>query len=145
MWSPVELTDKGEEFIEYTPGGTWTENFEDDDSTSSYSDIYLRVASRKRFYGLEPYKILDLLGDMGGLLDIVFAIGTLMTIASVKNAFDRSLLSDAYQVQGKAEDKTELYKSHKARQWFKENEGKSSFHSDHDDHRRSETNNKSSV
>ena len=54
---------------------------------------------------MEPYKILDLLGDMmGGLLDIINAFGVLMTLQIVRNAFNRSSLSDAYQVQGYTED-----------------------------------------
>lgn len=45
---------------------------------------------------MDPYKILDLLGDMGGLLDIINAFGVLITLSIVRNAFSRSLLSDAY-------------------------------------------------
>ena len=47
---------------------------------------------------MDPYKILDLLGDMGGLLDIVTAFGILLTASFVNKAFNRSLLSDTYQV-----------------------------------------------
>ena len=64
---------------------------------------------------MDPYKILDLLGDMGGLLDIINAFGILITLKIVRNAFNRSLLSDAYQVQGYIEDNSEFYESHKAR------------------------------
>lgn len=52
---------------------------------------------------------------MGGLLDIVFAIGTLLTVVPVSRAFHRSLLSDAYQVQGRAVDRSEYYYSKTAR------------------------------
>ena len=44
-----------------------------------YSSVYFRVASKRRIYSMDPYKILDLLGDMGGLLDIVTAFGILIT------------------------------------------------------------------
>ena len=64
----------------------------------SYSDVYFRVASKRRIYSLDPYKILDLLGDMGGLLDILHVFGILLTLSIVKEAFNRSLLSEAYQV-----------------------------------------------
>ena len=47
---------------------------------------------------MEPYKVLDLLGDMGGLLDIFLVFGVLITSSFVNRAFTRSLLSEAYQV-----------------------------------------------
>ena len=68
---------------------------------------------------MDPYKILDLLGDMGGLLDIINALGVLLTISFVKHSFNRSLLGDAYQVQGYIEDNSEFYPSKKARECFK--------------------------
>ena len=67
-------------------------------------------------YSLDPYKILDLLGDLGGLLDLVQAIGWILTASVVKKAFDISLLSDAYQVQGYNKDYSEFYQSKKARE-----------------------------
>ena len=69
------------------------------------------MASKRRIYSLDPYKILDLLGDMGGLLDIIHAFGILLTVSIVKEAFNRSLLSEAYQVQGYTEDSSEYYQS----------------------------------
>lgn len=122
-WALVELEQDGKQFVEFTGGSSWIENVKfDADGDASYSDIYFRVASKKRVYSLEPYKILDLLGDLGGLLDIMFAFGTILTMWVAKRAFDRSLLSDAYQVQGKAVDKAELYKSKTARKWFDQKE-----------------------
>ena len=84
-----------------------------------YSAVYFRVASKRRIYSLDPYKILDLLGDMGGLLDIIHAFGILLTSSVVKEAFNRSLLSEAYQVQGYTEDSSEYYESKTARACFK--------------------------
>ena len=49
-------------------------------------------------YSRDPYKILDLMGDMGGLLEIGLGLGALLTANFVKNAFTRSLLSDTYQI-----------------------------------------------
>ena len=64
----------------------------------SYADAYFRVASKKQMYSLDPYKILDLLGDLGGLLEFFKAFGMIFTASIVKKAFDISLLSDTYQV-----------------------------------------------
>ena len=52
---------------------------------------------------------------MGGLLDIVIAFGALITARSVQQAYFRSLLSEAYQVQDYAADQSEFYESRKAR------------------------------
>ena len=90
-WSVVEIGEPGHQFVEFTHGTPRVENME-----GKYSSIYFRMASKRRVYSLEPYKILDLLGDMGGLLDIIFAFGVLITIGYVKRAFARSLLGDAY-------------------------------------------------
>ena len=69
-------------------------------------------------YSLDPYKILDLLGDLGGLLELGKVFGMIFTASIVKKTFDISLLSDTYQVQGYNRDHTEFYKSGKARECF---------------------------
>ena len=84
---------------------------EQDETIQVYSAVYFRAASTRRVYSMEPYKILTLLGDLGGLLDIIMAFGVVITISYVKRAFSRSLLGDAYQVQSYAENKSEFYPS----------------------------------
>ena len=63
--------------------------YRSDEKVTSVSDVYFRVAAKNRTYSTEPYQILDLLGDMGGLLDIVYVIGLVLTSSLVKKAFDR--------------------------------------------------------
>lgn len=118
-WSTEEINTNGLHFIEFTAGQEihsvesetpLHNNFQD-----SYSDLYFRASSKRRIYNLDPYKILALLSDMGGLLDIITSFGTLLTLSIVRNAFDRSLLSDTYQVQEYAKDSTEFYESRNAR------------------------------
>ena len=129
-WSLVELHNNGVPFVEFSEGSAWSEAIAESSESSassidslngetSHSDVYFRAASKKRVYSMDPYKILDLLGDMGGLLDIIMAFGVLITMQIVKKAFAISLLSDAYQVQGYTEDNSEYYESQKARQCFK--------------------------
>ena len=55
------------------------------------------------------------MGDLGGLLEIGLAIGKLLTFSFVQDAFYRSMLSQTYQVQKYAENKSEFYKSEKAK------------------------------
>ena len=69
------------------------------------------MASKRRAYSLNPYNILDLLGDIGGLLDIVMAFGMLLTVSEVEKAFKRTLLRDVYQVQDYTKDYSEFYPS----------------------------------
>ena len=84
---------------EFMAGSPWYQTFgSETEEPFTYSNVYFRVASKRRIYSLDPYKILDLLGDMGGLLDIINAFGVLVTVSVVKEAFNRSLLGDAYQV-----------------------------------------------
>ena len=113
-WSVVEVGEPGHQFVEFTHGTPRVESMD-----GRYSSVYFRMASKRRVYSLEPYKILDLLGDMGGLLDIIFAFGVLITIGYVKRAFARSLLGDAYQVQSYNENETEYYPSKQARKCLK--------------------------
>ena len=49
-----------------------------------------------RIYSLDPYKILDLVGDLGGLLEIGLAVGLLMTFSFVKDSYERSIMGDTY-------------------------------------------------
>ena len=93
-WSVVETGTPGKQFLDFTHGTPRRESFDE----KAYSSIFFRTASKRGVYSSEPYKILSLLGDMGGLLDILFAFGVLITAGYVKRAFSRSLLGDAYQV-----------------------------------------------
>ena len=61
------------------------------------------------------------MGDLGGLLEIGLAIGKLLTFSFVQDAFYRSMLSQTYQVQKYAENKSEFYRSEKARRWTSPN------------------------
>ena len=80
--NPVRLKhEAGREFIEFTAGNHWTEEMYD--RTQALASVFFRVASKRRAYSLNPYNILDLLGDMGGLLDIVMAFGMLLTVSEV--------------------------------------------------------------
>ena len=116
-WNAQEIEQIGDSFIEIFGGLKWYEEIPspNSDGEVTYSDVYFRAASKKHLYSLDPYKILDLLGDLGGLLDLVKAIGWVLTAKVVKKAFDRSLLSDTYQVQGYTQDHSEFYSSNKAK------------------------------
>ena len=103
LFSPEEIDPVGDYFIEIFEGLKWyedlpTSNKKQGGGEVSYADVYFRVASKTQMYSLDPYKILDLLGDLGGLLELFKAFGMIFTASIVKKAFDISLLSDTYQV-----------------------------------------------
>ena len=60
-------------------GQSWVEDIEyaglDEHEEVHLSSIYFKLASKKHKYDINPYDIMSLLGDMGGLLDIVMALG----------------------------------------------------------------------
>ena len=83
--------------IEILGGLKWFEESQlNSEGEIELSTVYFRASSKMNVYSLDPYKILDLLGDLGGLLDLVKAIGWILTVSVVKKAFDISLFSDAY-------------------------------------------------
>ena len=111
-WTLVEVGIPGNQFAEFSSGIPRFESIESFDKDEKvYSTVIFRVAMKRRIYSMDPYKILTLLGDMGGLLDIIMAFGVLITVNYVKRAFARSLLSDAYQVQSYTENNSEFYPS----------------------------------
>ena len=112
-WSLVELNSLGDSFAEITPGQSWIEPF--DVENPIFSTVYFRSNSKMRVYSLEPYKVLDLMGDMGGLLEIGLACGLLLTFFYVKEAFERSIMGDTYQVQKYSDNTSELYYSNRIR------------------------------
>ena len=117
-WSLQSVTPREETFFEIDSQSLpWEEDF--DVENPKFASIFFRVATKKRSNTKEPYLILDLLGDMGGLLDITMAFGTLVTFSYVKSSFNRSLLSNTYQVQEYAYDNSEYYVSMKARSCMK--------------------------
>lgn len=67
-------------------------------SLSHTSSVYFRANTKSRFYGRDPYKLLELLGDLGALLSVVAIFGALLTQKYVNNSYQRSLLSKTYQV-----------------------------------------------
>ena len=99
-WSTEEINTVGNDFIEIFGGLQWFKDYSrpNQEGEAIYADVYFRAASKRNLYSLDPYKILDLLGDLGGLLDFVRVVGWILTASVVKKAFDISLLSDTYQV-----------------------------------------------
>ena len=120
-WAVFEDGSAGRYFVEFEAATPIVQTLEpvEPGEAKVYSKVFFRAASKRRVYELDKYKVLSLLGDLGGLLDIIMAIGVLITIGYVKKQFSRSLLGDAYQVQSYSQNNTELYPSKTARNCLK--------------------------
>ena len=45
------------------------------------------MGTKKRVYGQDPYMILDLFGDIGGILELLTTIGLLISSSYVKHSY----------------------------------------------------------
>ena len=63
-----------------------------------YIQIYLRSTNEQTIYTLEVYDILTYLSDLGGLYDIVFAVGSLLAMSFTAKIFNAALITQAYRV-----------------------------------------------
>ena len=86
-WSFVTIEEAAYRFVEFRMGQSWVEDIEyaglDEHEEVHISSIYFKLATKKHKYDINPYDIMSLLGDMGGLLDIVMALGVILTVSEV--------------------------------------------------------------
>ena len=115
-WAITNFKQPPRPFVEYEVGIPWTENYESE--TEALSSIYFRMGSMQRVYSNSPYSLLSLLGDLGGIFEIMMISGMTITLWVVVDAYESSLLNHTYQVQGYKDDQSELFpnkRTHKAR------------------------------
>ena len=58
-----------------------------------YVNVYIRAGSQMNFYKREGYDLLTYLGDLGGLFDIVFILGSIITSFLTTKLFTATLIS----------------------------------------------------
>ena len=51
------------------------------------------------------------MGDLGGLIDIIWVLGACITAALTRNVLEAALITDSYQIQKYNNDDSEYYKS----------------------------------
>ena len=73
-----------------------------------YISIYLRADNKLRIYKREVQTIMDFLGDIGGIIEIVFTIGFLTTAAFVTRSMNAEMIKEAYHIQRYARDSTQV-------------------------------------
>ena len=71
--------------------------------------MYLRASPSTRTYERTSYTMLAYLGDLGGLIDIVWILGGMITAILIRNTFEAALISDSYQIQKYNHDYSEYY------------------------------------
>ena len=73
--------------------------------------MYLRASPSTRTYSRISYTMLNYLGDLGGLIDIVWILGGVITAILIRNKFEAAVISDSYQIQKYNRDYSEYYSS----------------------------------
>ena len=86
-WKLFEMFKVTEPFFEYMRYYKYDEKADPDEALSekAYYKIYLRADTTSRHYRRETYSLLEYLGDLGGLIDIIF----IMTAAFVTTIIER--------------------------------------------------------
>lgn len=78
-------------------------------SEREFVRIYLRADIKSLFYKREKYDLLDYLGDLGGLKEIVFFIGYLITNHVVERMLMAHLVAKTYKIQNYGTEKSQYY------------------------------------
>ena len=71
--------------------------------------MYLRVSSLQRIYARSSYTMMAYLGDLGGLIDIIWITGALITTILTKNLFEAAMIKNSYKIQKYTHDDAEFY------------------------------------
>ena len=61
--------------------------------------MYLRADRKSQVYHREGDKLLTYIGDMGGILEAVTALGFLVSFTFVSHSMTSQLINEVYQVQ----------------------------------------------
>ena len=64
----------------------------------TYLEVHLRASGFRRRYIRENYDILSYLGDLGGLFEIAFSSGKLLTALFVTKMFQAALIRSVYKI-----------------------------------------------
>ena len=76
-----------------------------------YINIFIRAGMESNFYKREGYDLLTYLGDLGGLFDIVYIVGSIITGLLTSKIFTATLISQLYRIQNYMKDETQYYET----------------------------------
>jgi hypothetical protein len=63
---------------------------------TTYVQFYIRMDNKYKVYERKIYSILELLGDIGGLVEAVHVLGLIMVAFVVAKQFEASLMKKVY-------------------------------------------------
>lgn len=75
-----------------------------------YAKFFLRADSLTKKYSRENYSILEYLGDLGGLLDILNVVGMILTSVIIDKLWFGQLIREVYYIHGYSENKSNKVK-----------------------------------
>ena len=73
--------------------------------------IYLRTANTKRAYKREEYELLEYVGELGGIRDIVILFVSFFTTNVIKRIYYAAMVAKTFAIQHYNLDKTQYYAS----------------------------------
>lgn len=76
-WALHEINseEKEKKFFELELGNFWL----DMANSQEYASLYFRSSLKNRIYSRDPYKVMSLLGDIGGFTELLYLIGFALT------------------------------------------------------------------
>ena len=73
--------------------------------------IYLRTANTKRAYKREEYELLEYIGELGGIRDIVMLFASFFTANVIKRIYYAAMVAKTFAIQHYNLNKTQYYAS----------------------------------
>ena len=80
-------------------------------SDRTYAAIYLRADEITKNHIRRTYSLLEFLGDLGGIKEILFALFSYMIGFLIERKFNTKLVGDLYKVQSYSKDQSEYYET----------------------------------
>ena len=65
-----------------------------------------------RYHKRQTYRLIEYLGDIGGLVQLIWIGGSLLVGFIIERQFKAQMVSETYQIQKYASDQTEYYQTH---------------------------------
>ncbi len=114
-WKLFEVFKLMKPFFEYMRHYKYEEKPSPGESVADkeFYKIYLRADTTSRHYRRETYSLLEYLGDLGGLIDIIFIMCAAFVGTIIDRQFNAAMVGQTFQVQEYTADQTDLYESSK--------------------------------
>ena len=111
IFDPFDVDENEWNFYEESRQMDYTKKIKESEPLAErrYVQIFLRAEDENRQYKREDYEVLAFLGDLGGLMDVVYLFGSALTHIFASKLFMAALVGQAYSIQRYLKDMTPLY------------------------------------